>query len=101
MSGKRKAVIFLGDGMGGRPVESLAGKTVLEAADTPALDTVAAGGETGIMHPVGPGRAVGSDTAHMAILGYDPFTYYRGRGPFERDGLRGRPDIVRMDVRHV
>ncbi|MFO7947632.1 MAG: 2,3-bisphosphoglycerate-independent phosphoglycerate mutase, partial [Armatimonadota bacterium] len=30
---------------------------------------------------------VGSDTGHMAILGYDPFKHYRGRGPFEARGV--------------
>jgi 2,3-bisphosphoglycerate-independent phosphoglycerate mutase len=82
-----KAIIFLGDGMGGRPVPSLEGKTVIEATHTPALDALAAAGETGILHPAGVGKPVGSDTAHMAILGYDPFTLYRGRGPFEAKGV--------------
>ena len=80
-------VIFLGDGMGGRPVASLDGQTCLEAADTPALDEVARGGECGYMDPVRPGIAAGSDTGHMAILGYDPFEYYTGRGPFEAKGV--------------
>lgn len=87
MSSHCKAIIFLGDGMGGRPVPSLGNQTVIEAADTPALDTVAAEGECGLLHPVGMGVPAGSDTAHMAILGYDPFTLYRGRGPFEAKGV--------------
>ncbi len=80
-------IIFLGDGMGGRPVPSLGGQTCLEAAATPALDKVAQGGECGYMDPVSPGVAVGSDTGHMAILGYDPSEYYTGRGPFEAKGV--------------
>lgn len=87
MSSHCKVLIFLGDGMGGRPVSSLQGKTTIEAANTPALDAVAAGGESGYLHPAGFGIPVGSDTAHMAILGYDPFTLYRGRGPFEAKGV--------------
>ncbi len=87
MSADRKAIIFLGDGMGDRPVPSLGGRTVIEATDTPALDAVAAGGDCGMLYPAGPGRPVGSDTAHMAILGYDPFELYRGRGPFEAKGV--------------
>jgi len=87
MSADRKAIIFLGDGMGGRPVPSLGGKTTIEATDTPALDAFAAGGDCGMLYPAGPGRPVGSDTAHMAILGYDPFEFYRGRGPFEAKGV--------------
>lgn len=32
----------------------------------------AGGGLTGLLDPVAPGFACGSDTAHMSILGYDP-----------------------------
>jgi 2,3-bisphosphoglycerate-independent phosphoglycerate mutase len=38
------------------------------------------------MDPVEPGLACGSDTAHMSIFGYNPFTEYRGRGSFETIG---------------
>lgn len=87
MAANCKAIIFLGDGMGGRPVPSLEGLTVIEATETPALDALAAAGESGILHPAGIGVPVGSDTAHMAMLGYDPFKLYRGRGPFEAKGV--------------
>ncbi|NLO73510.1 MAG: 2,3-bisphosphoglycerate-independent phosphoglycerate mutase [candidate division WS1 bacterium] len=82
-----KQLIFLGDGMGDRPVDSLGGLTPLEYQRTPALDFLAAGGECGLMYPIRPGMPAGSDTAHMAILGYDPFKYYMGRGPFEAKGV--------------
>ena len=80
-------VIMIGDGMGGRPVPSLGGQTCLEAGDYPALDEVARGGECGYTDPIGPGQAVGSDTGHMVILGYDPLVHYTGRGPFEAKGV--------------
>jgi 2,3-bisphosphoglycerate-independent phosphoglycerate mutase len=51
------------------------------------LDVLAGRGACGLMYPVSPGRAVGSDTGHMAILGYDPFKFYKGRGPFEAKGV--------------
>ena len=73
-----------------RPLPELDGKTTLEAQQTPALDAVAQGGECGLMDPISPGRPPGSDTAHMAILGYDPYEYYRGRGPFEARGVHRR-----------
>lgn len=82
-----KAIIFIGDGMGGRPVPALDGQTTLEAQDTPALDRIAREGACGLMDPIAPGVPAGSDTAHMAILGYDPHQYYRGRGPFEAKGV--------------
>ncbi len=80
-------VIMIGDGMGGRPVPELDGQTCLEAGDYPALDEVARGGECGYTDPIRPGQAVGSDTGHMVILGYDPVEYYTGRGPFEAKGV--------------
>lgn len=38
---------------------------------------VVGGGLTGLLDPVAPGFACGSDTAHMSILGYDPVMYDR------------------------
>lgn len=84
---RTKAVIIIGDGLADRPVPELDGRTPLEAADTPNLDAVASDGECGQMDPIGPGVRAGSDTSHLAILGYDPFTVYTGRGPFEALGI--------------
>jgi len=85
--GQGKIVMVLGDGMGGRDVPSLGGRTCIEAAHTPALDTVARLGASALMYLASPGQPIGSDTAHMALLGYDPLRYYRGRGPFEAAGV--------------
>jgi len=87
MAAKAKMLIFLGDGMGGRPVPELDGRTTLEATDTPSFDRIASEGACGMLNPISPGVAAGSDTAHMAILGYDPYECYRGRGPFEAKGV--------------
>lgn len=87
MSMRTKAVILIGDGLADRPVPVLDGRTPLEAADTPTLDLIAARGETGQMDPIAPGIRAGSDTSHLAILGYDPFRVYTGRGPFEALGI--------------
>jgi 2,3-bisphosphoglycerate-independent phosphoglycerate mutase len=84
---RTKAVVIIGDGMADRPVPDLGGRTPLEAADTPNLDSVALEGECGQMDPIGPGVRAGSDTSHLAILGYDPFKVYTGRGPFEALGI--------------
>lgn len=87
-----KAIILIGDGMGDRPVPELDGKTPLEAAAIPNMNRLAAEGISGLMDPIAVGIRAGSDTAHLAILGYDPYEAYTGRGPFEAAGIG-------MDVR--
>ncbi len=75
------------DGMADRPLEELGGKTPLEAAQTPNMDRMAELGINGIMDSIKPGIRPGSDTAHLSILGYDPYQVYTGRGPFEAAGV--------------
>lgn len=60
--------------------------TSLPRCDPVGLTMCAAAGLTGLMDPVEPGLACGSDTAHLSLFGYDPRTYYRGRGAFESMG---------------
>lgn len=60
--------------------------TPLEAARTPTLDALATAGVVGLQDTAEPGLACGSDTAHLALLGYDPRVWYRGRGAFEAMG---------------
>lgn len=86
-----KGILIIADGLGGRPTD-LEGKTCLEAADTPALDALAQRGAIGLVDPIGPGIRPGSDTAHLSLLGYDPYDVYTGRGVFECLGIG-------MDVR--
>jgi len=92
MATAAKAILLIGDGLGDRPIAALGDKTPLEAADTPHLDSIAADGECGLLDPIAPGVRPGSDTAHLALLGYDPHRTYTGRGPFEAAGIG-------MDVR--
>ena len=75
------------DGLGDRAVEALGWRTPLQAANTPNLDWFAANGSCGIMDVISPGVRPGSDTAHLALLGYDPYEVYQGRGPFEAAGI--------------
>ena len=74
------------DGCADRPVKELGGKTPLEVAVKPAIDRLVAEGACGLMDVISPGIRPGSDTAHLAIFGYDPYKYYPGRGPFEALG---------------
>ena len=87
MIAQGKMVIIVGDGMGDWPIPELDGSTPIEAAPKPNLDRLSREGENGLMDPIGPGVRAGSDTAHLAILGFDPFRYYTGRGPFEASGI--------------
>ena len=75
MESNARAILLIGDGMADRPVASLGGRTPLEAADTPNMNRLAREGESGLMDPIRPGIRVGSDTGHLAILGYDPQIY--------------------------
>lgn len=83
----RKIVIVVMDGLGDRAVKELNYRTPLQAGSKPSLDWFARNGTSGCMDVIGPGIRPGSDTSHLAILGYDPFTVYTGRGPFEAAGV--------------
>jgi 2,3-bisphosphoglycerate-independent phosphoglycerate mutase len=78
-----KYIILIGDGMAGRPLAELGGRTVLQAASTPNMDRLAREGTRGMVRTVPPGMPAGSDVANMSILGYDPERYYSGRAPLE------------------
>ena len=89
-------MIMIMDGMADRPLEDLGFKTPLEGADTPNMDKLAETGICGIMDTIKPGIRPGSDTAHISILGYDPYVVYTGRGPFEAAGVG--VDVLEGDI---
>lgn len=78
-----KYVVILGDGMADEPIEALDGRTPLEAAKTPTMDQLAKDAEIGLLKTIPDGMKPGSDTANLAVLGYDPKEYYTGRSPLE------------------
>ncbi|MHB1135723.1 MAG: alkaline phosphatase family protein [Coriobacteriia bacterium] len=93
----RPIVLVVPDGAGDRPYEVLSGpipglaaaaprpRTPIEAAETPNLDRLAALGRSGLLYPVGPGRAPSSHQAHFALFGYAP-EEFPGRGLLEALG---------------
>ncbi|MCH5264718.1 MAG: cofactor-independent phosphoglycerate mutase [Lachnospiraceae bacterium] len=78
-----KYILVLGDGMADEPIASLGDKTPLEYADTPNMDRLAAKSEIGMAKTIPEGMKPGSDTANLAVLGYNPKEYYTGRSPLE------------------
>ncbi|MDE7300143.1 MAG: phosphoglycerate mutase, partial [Lachnospiraceae bacterium] len=78
-----KYIVILGDGMADEPIESLDGRTPLEYASTPVMDDLAGKGEIGLACTIPEGMKPGSDTANLAVLGYNPRQYYTGRSPLE------------------
>jgi len=92
----RKILFLVLDGISDRPCAELAGKTPLQAAKKPNLDAFAKEGICGIMDTIAPGVRPGSDTAHLALLGYDPHTCYTGRGPLECEGtgIKMEPGMI-------
>ncbi len=78
-----KYIVVLGDGMADEPIKEIEGKTPLEYAKTPVMDKLAKKSEIGLAHTIPEGMKPGSDTANLAVLGYDPKKYYTGRSPLE------------------
>ncbi len=76
------AVIIL-DGAAGWPLDELGGKTCLEAAETPVLDSLAREGLLGMARTIPAGTEASSAAACTSILGYDPVSSYVGRGAIE------------------
>ncbi len=91
-----KYVVLIGDGMAGRPLRVLGGRTCLQKADTPAMDALAQRGQVGWAKTIPPGYDPGSDVANLAILGYDPARYYTGRAPVEAEyqGIKLGPSDI-------
>ena len=82
-----KYVIIVPDGASDYPLEILEGKTPLEVADTPFMDSLAKEGVLGRVRTVPAGFIPSSDVANLSLLGYDPNLYYTGRGPLEAANL--------------
>ena len=78
-----KYIVVLGDGMADEPIDELKKQTPLMAAYTPMMDELSGVSEIGMAKMIPEGMKPGSDTANLAVLGYDPKIYYSGRSPLE------------------
>lgn len=94
-----KHIIILGDGMADHPVERLAGKTLLEHADTPYMDMLARKGKTGRLITVPEGYQPGSEVANTSIMGYNLDEVYEGRGPLEAASIGYEMGPLDMAIR--
>ena len=96
--GRVRHLIILGDGMADWPVPALGNKTLLQHADTPAMDWLARNGRCGMLKTVPDGFHPGSEVANSSILGYDQHRVYEGRGPLEAAsiGVELEPDDLAL-----
>ncbi len=78
-----KYLLLVGDGMGDYPLAKYGGKTTLELATTPYIDSLCEKGQLFFNQTVPAGYPPGSDVANMSLMGYDPAQYYTGRAPLE------------------
>ena len=82
-----KHLLVIGDGMADNPVLELGGKTPLEAASIPAIDSLASKGVVGCVRNCPPQLPAGSETGILSIFGCDPLRYFSGRSPMEAAAL--------------
>lgn len=78
-----KYVIILPDGASDEPLPHLGGKTPLEAARIPHMDSIARDGCLGRIVTIPEGFGAGTDAGTLTLMGYDPRRYHTGRAPME------------------
>jgi len=97
-----KYAIVIPDGCADEPLDSLGGKTPLQAANTPAMDEIARLGVVGRANNVPAHLPPGSDVANLSLFGYDPNKYFTGRAPLEAaaQGIKLAPEdwAIRCNV---
>ena len=80
---KMKYLIILGDGMADEPITALGNKTILQAANIPYMDKIAALGRCGLLKTIPTDFNPGSEVANLTVLGYDVHKVLEGRGSLE------------------
>jgi 2,3-bisphosphoglycerate-independent phosphoglycerate mutase len=78
-----KYAIILPDGASDEPLAQLGGRTPLQAARIPHMDSIAQQGRLGHVVTIPEGYTAGTDVGTLTLMGYDPHRYYSGRAPIE------------------
>src|SRR3989454_12787531 len=86
VSNTTKIVLLSLDGLAGLP-RAKTGKSEMETASLPNLDTLATEAACGLLRHVAPGITPGSGPGHLGLFGYDPLRYPVGRGVLEALGI--------------
>jgi len=87
-----KHYLIVLDGAGDRRIERLCNLTPLAKASTPTLDYMAKNSQQSMVSVIDNGICPESDSGAMALLSYDPLTYYPGRGTLEGLGTGFIPE---------
>lgn len=82
-----KKLLIIADGMADTRYEELGGRSPIEAAFTPFLDSLSLKGTVASAKTVPEGLSPGSDVAIMSIFAVDPELNYTGRAPLELANL--------------
>lgn len=78
-----KYAIIIPDGAADEPQVQLGGKTPLEAARTPAMDSIATAGVVARACHTPKSLPAGSEVGNLSLLGFDPLANFTGRAPIE------------------
>ncbi len=81
-----KKIVLILDGMADRGQELLGGKTPLEYADTPNLDSLYKKSVSGCVQTIPEGEEAGSAVANLNMLGFVSSEIYKGRAVIEAAG---------------
>ena len=94
-----KYILVIGDGMADHPLDTLGGRTPLQAARKPTIDRIAALGASGILDTVPEGFAPGSEIAHLSLQVL--FRPRPARGGGIRHSARPRRRVLPLQHGHV
>ncbi|MFM8725149.1 MAG: phosphoglycerate mutase, partial [Planctomycetaceae bacterium] len=78
-----KFALVIPDGVADEPQAELGGRTPLQAARIPHMDTVVREGLVGRTNNVPLSLPSGSDVGTMSLFGYSPLQFHTGRAPLE------------------